>query len=47
MHVTYRILEHYHAFDLFQPSFLNEMLCFLDSLRHIVKTKVSFDALLN
>ena len=41
MHVTYRILEHYHAFHFFQPPFHNGMLCFLNSLRHIVKTKVS------
>ena len=34
-------------FIFFQPAFLNRMLCFLNSLRHIVKTKVSFNALLN
>ena len=32
------------AFHFFQTPCLNGMLCFLNSLRHIVKTKVSFDA---
>ena len=44
MHVTYRILEHYHAFHFFQPPFLNGLLCFANCLRHIVKTKASLDA---
>ena len=47
MHVTYRILVHYRAFHFFQPPFLNGILYFFYSLRHIVKTKVGFDAYLN
>ena len=50
MHVTCRILEHYHAFHFFfQPPFLNELLCFLNSmyLRRMIKTKVRVDAKLN
>ena len=34
-------------FIFFQPPFLNGMRFVLNSLRHITKTKVIFDALLN
>ena len=44
MQVTYEILEHYHAFYFFQQPFFNGMCCSLNSLRHIVITKVSFDS---
>ena len=44
MHVTYHILEHYLAFHVFQPPFLNGMPFGVNSLKHIAKTKVSFDA---
>ena len=48
MHVTYRILKHYHAFRFFQPLFLNGMLCLFNRLRHIkrhyqIKTNVHYN----
>ena len=44
MHVTYQILEYYHAFDFFNQAFSMKCFVFLNSLRQIVKTKESFDA---
>ena len=36
--------QYHHDFLFFQPSFLNGMFRFLNSLRHNVKAEVSFDA---
>ena len=43
MHVKYRIMEHHHAFNFFLTTLSHWNALF----RHIVKTKVSFDAYLN